>query len=206
MRRERSNGVEFSLRQRVNRVRIDGSFFHYRIRDFVFLAAQDADGNGSVDVAGNLPIGNYVQSDARFTGADATVDVDINKYVAAFFVGDIVRARLSDSDASLPRITPARARVGLDFRYRGLSVRPEAIFASRKSEDAVFPLETATAGYGLFNINGSYTFGNDRAANIISVSAFNLNDQLFRNHLSFIKNLAPEPGRGIRASYTLRFF
>lgn len=206
LRRERSNGIEFSLRQRINRVRIDGSFFHYRINDFVFLAPQDADGDGSVDVEDGLPIGNYLQQDARFTGADATVDVNINRYVAAFFIGDIVRARLKDSDVSLPRITPARARVGLDFRYQGLSIRPEAIFASRKSEDDVFPLETATAGYGLFNINGSYTFGNDRVANIISVSAFNLNDRLFRNHLSFIKNLAPEPGRGVRASYTLRFF
>ena len=206
LRRERSNGIEFSLRQRISRVRIDGSFFFYNINDFVFLAAQDADQNGSVDVADNLPIGNYVQSDARFTGADVTVDVDLNKYLAAFFVGDIVRAKLTDADIRLPRITPARARVGLDFRYQGLSVRPEAIFASRKSAEDIYPLETPTAGYGLFNINASYTFGSDRAANIISVSAFNLNDRLFRNHLSFIKDLAPEPGRGIRASYTLRFF
>lgn len=206
LRRERSNGIEFSLRQRISRVRIDGSFFLYNINDFVFLAAQDADQNGSVDVADNLPIGNYVQSDARFTGADVTVDVDLNKYLAAFFVGDIVRAKLTDADIRLPRITPARARVGLDFRYQGLSVRPEAIFASRKSAEDIYPLETPTAGYGLFNINASYTFGSDRAANIISVSAFNLNDRLFRNHLSFIKDLAPEPGRGIRASYTLRFF
>jgi iron complex outermembrane receptor protein len=38
------------------------------------------------------------------------------------------------------------------------------------------------------------------------VEAFNLGDRLYRNHLSFIKELAPEIGRGVRFGYTLRFF
>jgi len=35
---------------------------------------------------------------------------------------------------------------------------------------------------------------------------FNAADCLYRNHLSFIKDLAPEMGRGIRFSYTLQIF
>ena len=31
-------------------------------------------------------------------------------------------------------------------------------------------------------------------------------DRLYRNHLSFIKDFAPEAGRGIRFGYTVRFF
>jgi len=34
----------------------------------------------------------------------------------------------------------------------------------------------------------------------------NLGDRLYRNHLSFIKDFAPEIGRGVRLTYTLRFF
>ncbi len=206
LKRERSNGIELSLRQNISRVRINGSFFYYRINDFVFLAPQDSDGDGNVDVEDNLPVANYLQADSRFTGADLTVDVDINKYVNAFFIGDVVRAELRETNVPLPRITPARARVGLDFRYKGLSIRPEGVFASRKDLDDVFTLETPTAGYGLFNINGSYTYSTERYAHIISVSGSNLNDRLYRNAQSFIKDLAPEPGRGLRASYTIRFF
>jgi len=204
--RERSNGIELSLKQRLNRVRIDGSFFYYNINNFVYLAAQDSDGDGLIDVADNLPIGNYRQDDSRFVGADLTVDADINRYVGAFLNADVVSARLRDSDLPLPRITPARLRAGLDFRYKGLSVRPEAVFAYRKSPSDVYPLETPTAGYELFNINGSYTFGTKHYAHIFTVSASNLNDKLYRNHLSFIKDLAPEAGRGLRLSYTFRFF
>ncbi len=206
LKRERSNGIEFSLRQNINRVRINGSFFYYRINDFVFLAPQDLDGDGNVDVEDNLPTANYLQADSRFTGADLTVDVDINKYVNAFFIGDVVRAELSKTNVPLPRITPARARIGFDFRYKGLSVRPEAVFAARKDFDNIFTLETPTAGYGLFNINASYTYSTERLAHIFSVSGSNLNDRLYRNAQSFIKDLAPEAGRGLRASYTIRFF
>ncbi|MEJ7849334.1 MAG: TonB-dependent receptor [Pyrinomonadaceae bacterium] len=204
--RERSNGIELSLRQQLKRIRINGSFFYYNINDFIFLAPQDFNDDGLIDVEDNLPIGAYTQDNARFVGADLTVDVDINKYVGAFFNGDVVKAELRDGGLPLPRITPARARLGLDFRYKGLSVRPEAIFVSDKKADDIFSLETPTAGYGLFNVNGSYTITNDHTAHIFSVSSSNLGDRLYRNHLSFIKDLAPEQGRNLRFSYTLRFF
>lgn len=204
--RERSNGIELSLRQQLKRVRINGSFFYYNINDFIFLSPQDFNGDGLIDVEDNLPIGAFTQDNARFVGADLTVDVDINKYFGAFFNGDIVKAELRDSGLPLPRITPAKARLGLDFRYKGLSVRPEAVFVADKKTDDIFSLETPTAGYGLFNVNGSYTISNDHTAHIFSVSSSNLGDRLYRNHLSFIKNLAPEQGRNLRFSYTLRFF
>jgi iron complex outermembrane receptor protein len=38
------------------------------------------------------------------------------------------------------------------------------------------------------------------------VNGFNLGDKLYFNHLSFIKNFAPEIGRGVRFTYTVRFF
>jgi iron complex outermembrane receptor protein len=44
------------------------------------------------------------------------------------------------------------------------------------------------------------------AAHIISFNAVNLGDTLYRNHLSFIKEFAPEMGRGFRVTYTLRFY
>lgn len=206
LRRERSNGIELSLRQRLNHVRINGSFFYYNINDFIYLTPQDADDDGRIDVEDNLPIGLNVQENARFVGADLTVDVDINKYLGAFINGDVVRAELRETGLPLPRITPARARIGLDFRYKGLSVRPEAVFVADKNVDDIFTLETPTAGYGLFNVNGSYTISNDHTAHIFSVSSSNLGDRLYRNHLSFIKNLAPEQGRNLRFAYTLRFF
>ncbi|MBK8465790.1 MAG: TonB-dependent receptor [Chloracidobacterium sp.] len=205
--RERSNGIELSLRHRAKRVRFSGSFFYYKIDNFVFIAPQDEDGNGNVDVEDNLPIGAYRQNDARFMGADFTFDADIKKWLGTFFIADAVNAELrGTSSTPLPRITPARIRAGLDLRYKGLSVRPEGVFVGARKIDDVFILETPTAGYGLFNVNASYTVASDRMAHIFSLGTSNLGNRLYRNHLSFIKDLAPEPGRGLRLSYTMRFF
>jgi iron complex outermembrane receptor protein len=38
------------------------------------------------------------------------------------------------------------------------------------------------------------------------VKGFNLTNELYREHTSFIKDLAPEIGRGIKFSYSVRFF
>lgn len=204
--RERSNGIEFSLRQKLNRVRINGSFFYYDINDFIFLSPVDDDGDGLIDVEDNLPIGAYGQADAKFVGGDVSVDVDVTKWLGAYANTDIVKAELKDGDIPLPRITPARARLGLDLRYKGLSIRPEAVFVGARKLDDVFLLETPTAGYGLFNLNASYTVAVKNTTHTFSFSGSNLGDKLYRNHLSFIKDLAPEPGRGARFSYTVRFF
>jgi iron complex outermembrane receptor protein len=107
-------------------------------------------------------------------------------------------------DTPLPRIPPLRGRVGLEFNYQGLRVQPEAVLA--KDQSRVFPLETRTPGYTVFNVTGSYTLTSAHIAHVFAVSAFNLTDKLYFNHLSFIKDIAPEIGRGARLTYTMRFF
>ena len=201
---ERSNGIDFSIRHQARRFRFTGDVFYYRISDFVFLAPQDEDGDGQIDIMDGLPVARYDQADATYYGAEFNGEATFNDHVGAFVSLDIVRAKLVDAGLDLPRIPPARAKVGLDLRYKDLNVRPEAVFAA--DQERIFPLETRTAGYGIFNIAGSYTIGRQHVAHIFTFNAYNLTDRLYRNHVSFIKDLVPEIGRGIRFGYTVRFF
>ena len=91
-----------------------------------------------------------------------------------------------------------------EFRHQGLLLNPEVVIAA--DQNRLFPLETRTPGYAVFGLSGSYLIARGHAAHIISFNAFNLADRLYRNHLSFIKEFAPEMGRGLRVTYTLRFF
>ncbi|CAN5290445.1 TonB-dependent receptor [soil metagenome] len=203
---ERSTGIDFSLRQQSNRVRFNFDVYYYRINNFVYLAPQDADGNGEIDIRDGLRVGLYSQADAAYSGAEANFDYTVNKYFGFFVNGDITNAKLIQTDTPLIRIPPARLRTGLNFFYKGLTVRPEGVFTADRKLGDIFPLETPTPGYGIFNIAGSYTIGRDHYAHIFSFNAYNLTDKLYRNHLSFIKDFAAEPGRGIRFGYTFRFF
>lgn len=74
------------------------------------------------------------------------------------------------------------------------------------TQNKIFPTETSTAGYAVANLIGSYTIARPHHLHVFSANLFNAGDRLYRNHLSFIKEVAPELGRGVRFTYTVRFF
>jgi iron complex outermembrane receptor protein len=198
LQRESGDGIEFGIRHSSNRIRGEFNVFSYRIKDYVYLAP-----TGEVDAEG-LIVANYEQAKSRFTGTEAQFDFGLHSNLWLLTGLDYVNAKLVDADTPLPRIPPLRGRLGLEFRYKGLTVTPEAVMA--KDQNRIFTTETRTPGYTTFNVNSSYTFTTQHIAHVFSVNGFNLGDRLYFNHLSFIKNIAPEIGRGVRLTYTLRFF
>jgi iron complex outermembrane receptor protein len=203
LKRESSDGLDLSLRHTSDRARVEANFFYYHINDFVFLAPTG-------EVEDGLIVADYLQNDSRFMGTEIGLDFNLHRYVWLNLGLDHVDAELTRSLGSipsgtpLPRISPLRGRVGFEIDYKGLSLRPEAVMS--KDQDELFLTETRTAGHTLFNLSASYSLPRQHFAHIFSVNAFNLSDRLYLNHLSFIKDRAPEIGRGVRFSYTLRFF
>jgi iron complex outermembrane receptor protein len=78
------------------------------------------------------------------------------------------------------------------------------VFSSKQSD--VFRDETQTAGWGTFNIGASWQRSSSHGSHLIAVQGYNLTNETYRLHTSFLKDLAPEMGRGIRATYSFRFF
>lgn len=197
LKREMSDGVDLSLRHQARRFRFEGNVFNYHMHDFVYL--QPA---GGFD--GGLPVGDYLQADARFMGAEARAEFALANSLWLLTGFDAVDANLTESRQNLPRIPPARGRIGLDYHWRGLNVRPEMVLANRQWQIA--PNETETPGYAVFHLNASYTLTRKHTMHVFSANSFNLGDRLYRNHLNFLKSFAPEIGRGIRFGYTLHWF
>ena len=195
--RERAHGLEFSLRQTAGRVRAEINGFYNRIFDFVYLAPTGAIEDGLIEA-------EYDQADARYLGAEARVDAMLHPSLWLNTGFDVVDAQLTGSRTPLPRIPPVRGRVGLDYRRGGLNVRPELVLTNRQWQ--IFPTETATAGYAVANLLANYTVAGAHFTQNFGVNFFNMGDRLYRNHLSFIKEFAPEIGRGVRFSYTLNFY
>jgi iron complex outermembrane receptor protein len=150
-----------------------------------------------------LPVGVFTQKDARFLGTEAQLDINLHPNLWFYSQLDYTNAELK-TGLPLPRIPPLRARVALEGTFKGLRLMPELFVANR--QDRVFTLEEPTAGYAVVNLVGSYTVTTSNTAHVFSVTGFNLGDRLYRNHLSFIKAFAPEIGRGVRFTYTMRFF
>jgi iron complex outermembrane receptor protein len=204
LKRERGDGLDFGVRHSSKRLRFEANGFYYHINDFIFLSPVDADGDGLVDIEDDLIVAEYAQATTRYAGAEAKLDAQLHEGVWLNLGLDYVNAQLTESGTPLPRIPPLRGHVGLELRYKGLLLNPEVVMA--QDQNRLFPLETRTAGYTVFGLSGSYLIAHGHTAHIISFNAFNLTNRLYRNHLSFIKEFAPEMGRGLRVTYTLRFF
>lgn len=208
LKRERGDGIDVSLRHQSERWHGDVNFFYYDMGDFVFLAP-----NGNI--TDGLFEAEYLQGGSRYVGGEVNLHVALHEKLWMLAGMDLVNAQLTEaitatatgavipSGTALPRIPPLRGRFGLDFRHKGLSIRPELVAAH--SQDDFFTTETRTAGYSVVNLDASYTVARQHYVHVFTVSSFNLGNRLYRNHLSFIKDLAPEIGRGVRFSYTVRF-
>jgi iron complex outermembrane receptor protein len=197
--RERGDGLDLSLRHSTTRLKAELNYFYYHLKDFIFLAP-----TGETDPESGLLVAINSQGTARYTGVEAKLDVGLHRYLWLLSELDYVNAELTDLNTPLPRIPPLRGRIGFETSWKGFRLAPEAVMA--KDQERLFPTETRTGGYTLFNVNASYTFAEQHFAHTISVTGFNLGDRLYRNNLSFIKDFAPEIGRGVRFTYTLRFF
>ncbi|MBL8291544.1 MAG: TonB-dependent receptor [Bryobacterales bacterium] len=199
LRGEQGNGVDFSLRHQTRRFKGESNFYYYRLSNFIYLAP-----TGHVE--DGLREAEYGQQAARFVGTELKGSLSMNEKVWLNLGLDMIHASIREAQTwgPLPRITPLRGRVGLDLRHKGLSVRPELALANR--QDRIFTTETATAGYAVPSLNASYSIAGPNTLHVFSVNLFNITNQLYRNHLSFIKDLAPEIGRGVRFSYNLHFY
>ena len=194
---EQSLALDVSLRYQTSRARASFITYAFIFDNFVFVSL---DG----DRADGLPVGEFLQADSLFKGFDAEASMRVGDAVWANVGVGVVDAALTATNEALPRIPPLRGTFSVDFTHQGLTVSPEVIVAAR--QDNVYGEETVTDGYSVVNLNASYVWARSHVAHIVSVTGYNLTNELYRSHTSFIKALAPEIGRGIKFGYSMRFF
>ena len=107
---------------------------------------------------------------------------------------DYVHAEDSSGEP-LPRITPFRWGVSLNYDSEHWTASIEGWLVD--SQNRVAQFETTTPNYTFFNVSAGYKFQAWRTYNYLYVRATNLLDAEGRDHLSFLKEVFPLPGRGV---------
>ena len=197
LRVERTLGVDASLRRRAERVSGEINGFFYRIRDFVFLDVTD-------QIEDGLRVANYSQGDSEFTGIEGSVHIRAHERASIDASVAYVRATLTGTNEALPRIPPFHGRLALALEVGPVTITPEVV--GYATQDDVFRHETPTAGWITFGIGASWQKVAAHATHMITAQAYNLSNATYRLHTSFIKDLAPEIGRGLRVVYSVRLF
>lgn len=216
---ERSNNLDLSLSYESNDWYASASIYGNRVDNYVYLrdeseeehaehAAENHVGEEH-DIHGDhggLLLAEFMQSDATFTGyeielgrrfefAGGELDIRVQR--------DEVSADLNNG-GNVPRITPARTVLALDYSRDLTSAMLE--IQDVDSQTTVSSFETPTAGFMLVNARLAHRIEVSEDA-ILTISAYgrNLTDEIARNHTSFVKNEVPLAGRNIGIKASLSF-
>ena len=103
----------------------------------------------------------------------------------------------------MPRIPPQRWRLGAIADWNGLEA--ELSWRRVDDQDDIGEGELPTEGFDDLRLHLGYTLDAWGSPVQLFISGRNLTDDEQRYHTSFIKDLAPQPGRTIEAGLQMRF-
>ncbi|GBC84349.1 putative TonB-dependent receptor [bacterium HR11] len=197
---EVSTSVDLSLRKAEGRLQVELNGFVYWFSDYVYAAPTG-------QVRASFPVARFMQGPARFIGGETRVALDLSRRPEARWTligwADAVRAELRPTGEPVPRVPPLR--FGARLAYRGRSAWGSLEVFRVTAQRRVAPHETTTPGYTMVHAAVGYRFFQGRVVHDVLLRGTNLLDETARNHLSFLKDVAPLPGRSFSLMYRVTF-
>lgn len=145
----------------------------------------------------------YTGLDARMAGAEGRVEVDASTHLTLTLSASYVRGILTDSGESLPMIPPLNGSIGVDWHCCIWSVGAELLGAFEQYQLGDF--EQPTAGYARLDLNAQYQKTWAGLLHSVVLKVENATDAEYRQHLSRVKSIMPEPGRNLKLVYRVYF-
>ena len=207
LRKERATALEVTYSESSRRHAIKASAYAQRFADYISMNP-----TGELDQTPGcapdcLPVFVYQQVDALFWGLDLSYRRELAELrkgtLELLSKADVVRAKDLDTGYNLPRISPPRLTLGLEYGKDNWSVDGEAQYVADQTKLA--PNETKTDAYVLTNLGGAYRFVGERSSLNLFARVRNLFDAEARSHVSTLKEIAPLPGRNFIAGAEVQF-
>ncbi len=179
--------------------------YYTTYNDFIYEVATGGEEDG-------LPIFEFRANDAQIYGFEAKAELHVGSYnwdqlgqVDVHLDGqfDFIEADLDrGGNDELPRLPPASYLFGIEATAPSFDIRTEVEAYSAVNDTAAN--ELATDGYAFWNAYVTVRpFENKNLS--FEVRASNITDSTGRQHTSFLKDVAPLPGRNIRAAFRAAF-
>ncbi len=196
---EVSRGLDVAFRLELEGFSGELTLFRQDFDNFFFQAFTGREEEG-------FPVVLYSQDDATFSGAEFKARVELvekeNHHLHLSLMGDVVNADL-DAGGNLPRIPPLRLGGGLHYHSEKWNASTEVRWVDKQTDVAVN--ESPTDGYTLVNASLGYRILFRSQIIDLLLRGRNLTDTEARSHTSFLKNVAPLPGRNITLAVKFLF-
>lgn len=217
LRQETGLGVDAFVRVDREHLRAEVSVFRNQLDNFIFPSSR---GRAELGSQGGRPRFQYTNEDAVFSGAEGQLELALTRRWVVDATTSIVRARFTSSRAPIPVITdldtsfvaasphppfipPISGNVGLRYDrpggYGGLVLRWAG------PQERLGDFESRTAGYAVLGANVGWRRLVGSRLHTVTLRIDNVMDRAYRDHLSRIKDIMPEPGRNVNLLYRLSF-
>ena len=197
---ETSRGLDLTIRREVGFVSGEATVFFNRFQNYIFENPTGAE-------RADLPVYQFVQRDAEFYGFEVQNTFHLHQsesgHIDLTLTGDLVRAQNITDGTDLPRTTPARLRLGLDWQ-RG-AWRTGTEMSHVFDQNHVATGETSTDSHTLWSAYLGYRWVASAVTWDLLLRGTNLTDSEARPHTSFLKAVAPLPGRNLALSLRASF-
>jgi iron complex outermembrane recepter protein len=194
LKKEKSHGMELGYRYQEGLNLLNASIYLQKFHDYIALTP-----NGTTAGGDNLPVYSYQQVDAKLYGMDIDGKARLTEYQKGQILGtfkfDFVRGINDDNGQNLPRLSPPRISAGVEYLKDNFQTDLEVQHVTQQSHTAVN--ERITDPYTLTNIGGQYSFLTTSSKFDVFLRVRNLFNVEARSHVSFLKEIAPLPGRNI---------
>lgn len=198
--------VEGTVRWTAERGEAEVHIFKARYNGFIEEAysGDRAGADGMLDPDGELPVVRFTQTNASFYGTELHTSYDLwsqgDSALSLEGTADYVHGNADG--APVARIPPYSVTAGLNWKSPKLEAKIEARRVGKQDRTTAF--ELPTDGYTLINASFSTKPFKDRGVRLF-VDGHNLTGEEAREHASFLKDVAPLPGRSVRAGFAYSF-
>jgi iron complex outermembrane receptor protein len=196
--KETATGIEAAFRHREDGHFLTVNAFYTDYSDYIFETETG-------EVEDGLDVFQFTGEDASFKGFEVQGGMDIGQVgsftLKADALAEYVRAKTESGN--LPRIPPLSVLTGIEADSERFTFRAELDYAAEQNKVEVF--EIPTDDYALVNLFATWRAPMDAQDVRLSLSVLNLLDDDARQHTSFLKDVAPLPGRNLRFSIASSF-
>lgn len=131
------------------------------------------------------------------------MNVDVTERMALESSVSWVRGVLTESDTPIPWTPPLKGRLALVHDSDRVKWTVALRAASRQTR--LGPFEEGTSGYVVPDLSVQTHFVRGGILHTFTLAVDNLTNTEYRDHLSRVKSVMPEPGRNVRLLYRLHF-
>lgn len=198
---ERASSISGTVEYDAERWRLSVTSYITRFDDFILQRFDGTTRDG-------LPKVVFTQRDTKFAGIDMETEfrLDVSDWQLGIrFLLDAVNAEIDeDGGRKIPRLPPSRYGFGIDLVRGAFAASLDYVHTHKQRK--VADLELPTDDYGDLRVDVSWIFDLTSGTTLQAfVQGRNLTDAEQRFHTSFVKDVAPAPGRSVTVGLELEF-